>query len=64
MELHQDVPADFQRVCRDCAQWFTIRSGERLFFQSMDLHLPTRCPYCCRARRAARQPDATEDGGP
>ena len=46
---------DELRICADCGDDFVFTDGERRFFASRDLHKPSRCSVCRKAREWASQ---------
>lgn len=44
-----------RRICRDCGLAFELSAGERRFFASKDLSLPSRCVHCRTALKAGKQ---------
>lgn len=41
-----------KRVCKECGEEFTIKVGEKEFYDSKSLYLPVRCSPCRKHRKA------------
>ncbi len=48
---------DKKLTCCDCGVAFTFSVGEQLYFKSMQLSQPKRCPQCRATRRNRIVPD-------
>ena len=60
----EEYEASVEMVCREsgCRQRYHLTAHERRWFEARAMAVPTRCPNCRAARRAARDVEAERAG--
>ena len=52
-EIDDKLPSE-KILCQDCGSFFYLTSKNKKWFEDRDFHIPKRCEFCRKAKKAER----------